>query len=651
MQCTSERGLPYLLSMPSVGDAPHPLLLYLHGASARGKGFASFGTPQSSANVDAPSSMILVRPQCPEGNTWSQVSIRNQVIAMLDEICARVPVDPTRVCLAGSSMGGDGVWRLGAAHPERFAALVAVCSGDSMAHKVCAPKLSRVHCWVWHGKSDAVYPIEHAEEMVEALRRHGEPSRVRFSRLDEVPTPAHAPHAVGHAAWLIAFAKDSPLWPWALDRRALRATPLTPTEPATTLAERSVEAGAVPSTRVSTSPLEKPAAVASPPPSFPSPNFTREQLAARLDRLPTIGAGVPLPGEANARALAKRLNNPGAKVRLFALYGIGGAAVQLHEWCTSKPGWLEVRPLELPGHGWRAAEPVPFERGAPTDPRRFVPRADDAARAPRGVDATPTDVTPVSTVETPPADLTDPAPSASPPAHMPAVAVDSLPTLPAEPAALVQTFSAARDELVRALCDGIAPLLDEPYALYGFSVGAMVAYLMALELERRGMPPPRAVFCACRSAPHCVFTPAASIARVHGMDDESTIAWAEDVGILPKKEVRGPQPLRKGFAALARAGYVLAGIEVGHRTAEPSHSKLAYAKQPLPMLQAPLVALLGESDEMWPARKYLERWGDVAAGGIKLVTIDGPPHHELQSHPHMLKEVFAALADVMAAAA
>ena len=61
------------------------------------------------------------------------------------------------------------------------------------------------------------------------------------------------------------------------------------------------------------------------------------------------------------------------QVRLFALYGMGGAAVSLANWWNRRPEWLEVRPLDLPGHGWRSAEPMPFAPGAPSDPLRFVP--------------------------------------------------------------------------------------------------------------------------------------------------------------------------------------------------------------------------------------------------------------------------------------
>jgi len=51
--------------------------------------------------------------------------------------------------------------------------------------------------------------------------------------------------------------------------------------------------------------------------------------------------------------------------------------------------------------------------------------------------------------------------------------------------------------LVEALCDAIAPLVDRPFAIHGHSVGALVAYELALELARRGLPPTRLFASAC----------------------------------------------------------------------------------------------------------------------------------------------------------
>lgn len=55
--------------------------------------------------------------------------------------------------------------------------------------------------------------------------------------------------------------------------------------------------------------------------------------------------------------------------------------------------------------------------------------------------------------------------------------------------------------LVPLIADEIQPLLDRPFALFGHSLGALVAFEVARELGRRGGPAPAHLFVAGRRAP------------------------------------------------------------------------------------------------------------------------------------------------------
>jgi medium-chain acyl-[acyl-carrier-protein] hydrolase len=55
--------------------------------------------------------------------------------------------------------------------------------------------------------------------------------------------------------------------------------------------------------------------------------------------------------------------------------------------------------------------------------------------------------------------------------------------------------------LVDALVDVITPLLDRPFACYGVSMGAHLAWSLALALRRRAMPMPIQLFLGCEPAP------------------------------------------------------------------------------------------------------------------------------------------------------
>lgn len=56
-------------------------------------------------------------------------------------------------------------------------------------------------------------------------------------------------------------------------------------------------------------------------------------------------------------------------------------------------------------------------------------------------------------------------------------------------------------ETAKALADSIKPYLDRPYALFGYSMGAMVAFELIRELRRRGEPQPIQLFVAAMRAP------------------------------------------------------------------------------------------------------------------------------------------------------
>jgi medium-chain acyl-[acyl-carrier-protein] hydrolase len=55
--------------------------------------------------------------------------------------------------------------------------------------------------------------------------------------------------------------------------------------------------------------------------------------------------------------------------------------------------------------------------------------------------------------------------------------------------------------LVRALADGLAPALDGPFAFFGHSMGALVAFELARELRRCGRPLPHHLLVSGRPAP------------------------------------------------------------------------------------------------------------------------------------------------------
>lgn len=178
-----------------------PLMMFLHGAGERGSDLEKVkvhGPPKIVENKkDFP--FILVSPQCPEGDWWTEkVEV---LINLVDDIAAQYRVDKKRIYLTGLSMGGYGTWALASAYPERFAAIVPICGGGS---RIMSLRLKDIPIWVFHGAKDPVVPLEESEEMVNAIRSRG--GDVKFTIYPDA----------GHNSWTESY-NNQELYDWFLE--------------------------------------------------------------------------------------------------------------------------------------------------------------------------------------------------------------------------------------------------------------------------------------------------------------------------------------------------------------------------------------------------------------------------------------------------
>jgi predicted peptidase len=221
---TDRRGYNYLLSLPDDYAArprtKWPLLLFLHGSGQCGSDVwmvAQHGLPrlladpaalnpaEEAAAAQIAKSFIVVAPQCPGLEVWED----GAVLALLDHASTTLEVDPARTYLVGLSMGAFGAWSIAMRHPERFAALVAVCGGGRVADITSATgarktALQQLGVWAFHGARDRVVPLEESERMVAAMKALGAPD----VRLTVYPDAEHD-------SWTAAFA-TAEVYPWLL---------------------------------------------------------------------------------------------------------------------------------------------------------------------------------------------------------------------------------------------------------------------------------------------------------------------------------------------------------------------------------------------------------------------------------------------------
>ncbi|MEQ1841944.1 MAG: dienelactone hydrolase family protein [Verrucomicrobiales bacterium] len=199
----------YLLYIPELEEIPLdglPLLIFLHGKSLRVedlKKLDRYGPPSFlKKRTDFP--FITVCPQLPDGS-WPAAGLNR----FLDELLERYPVDKTRVCLAGVSLGAAGAWEFAGSRPERFAALVTVCAHGPLS---LASKLTHLPIRAFHGAKDDIVPLAPHQALVEAINQAGGNAVLKIYPEGD------------HGNIIVPVFSDEELYQWMLAQRAKSST-------------------------------------------------------------------------------------------------------------------------------------------------------------------------------------------------------------------------------------------------------------------------------------------------------------------------------------------------------------------------------------------------------------------------------------------
>jgi predicted peptidase len=171
-------GLSYLLYEPQAAGRKGescPLVVFLHGMGERGDDLsrvAAQGPPLLAENGRA-FPFFLVAPQCPAQSSW--IFQLDALRGLLADLVRRLPVDTSRICLTGLSMGGFGTWHMAVEYPHAFSAVVPICGGSALASGMDQRlgAIAHVPVWAFHGAKDAVVPIILQQMLVEGLRAAG----------------------------------------------------------------------------------------------------------------------------------------------------------------------------------------------------------------------------------------------------------------------------------------------------------------------------------------------------------------------------------------------------------------------------------------------------------------------------------------------
>ena len=170
-----------------------PVILFLHGRGERGsEGMwqTQIGLPRAVRDHPERWPFVIVMPQCPQANYWTDPEMLSMALAALDRETKEFHLDTERIYLTGLSMGGYGAWELARLHPRRWAAVAIAAGGVFWSYEPerwqqastlpaeYARAVGRMPFWLFHGSDDNVVEPRQSELLFEALKASG--GRVRL---------------------------------------------------------------------------------------------------------------------------------------------------------------------------------------------------------------------------------------------------------------------------------------------------------------------------------------------------------------------------------------------------------------------------------------------------------------------------------------
>ena len=168
----------------------YPLLIFLHGGSARGKDtldlYSSGPFDQIYRGRNFP--FIVVAPQCPKHLRWST---ENWFDNFYSDLIKKYRIDTNRVYLTGASLGGSGTWYLATKYPDKFTAIAPMCGFtrhmDYISENI--ENLKYTPIWAFHGESDNVVPVEETDYLINKLSEIN--SQIKYTRERDVGHSIH----------------------------------------------------------------------------------------------------------------------------------------------------------------------------------------------------------------------------------------------------------------------------------------------------------------------------------------------------------------------------------------------------------------------------------------------------------------------------
>lgn len=181
-------------------------------------------------------------------------------------------------------------------------------------------------------------------------------------------------------------------------------------------------------------------------------------------------------------------------------------------------------------------------------------------------------------------------------------------------------------DLVEQLVDGLDSAVSGPYAIFGHSVGALMAFEFTRELRRRRKPLPVRLFVSGRRAPQCPPVP-----PTHQLNDRDFLAdLTSRYGEMPGSILADPEVLAV-FLGILRSDVRVMDTHV-------------YKEEPA--FPVPISAYGGHLDRMLTL-PMLEAWQTHTSSAFRLRMFDGGHFFPDLLRPQLLRAVIDDLGPVV----
>ncbi|KAB2339841.1 thioesterase II family protein [Actinomadura rudentiformis] len=185
---------------------------------------------------------------------------------------------------------------------------------------------------------------------------------------------------------------------------------------------------------------------------------------------------------------------------------------------------------------------------------------------------------------------------------------------------LGDAFVTDAHQLARLIAGAMAPLLDRPAAIFGHSMGAVIAYEVTRLLQERGAAPVH-LFASGTRPPHD-----RGDDRVTGKDDDAVVAEMVKLGGTDAEAMRDPE-LRELVLPYVRNDFRL--IE-------------EYVHRPGTRLTVPVTAVIGDADPH-VTEAQAAGWAEVTDGRFALRVLHGDHFYLVPRQSEVLSEVMCTL--------